>query len=135
MKSFILEIGVEEIPPFEIRPIEGQLRENLIRILEEERFQFDGIRSFATPRRVAIFIEKLSRRGRDVEREEIGPPKEIAIREGRWTKAAEGFARRLGISVEELYEVRRGDKVYVAGKVILRGRDIEEVLAYPLEKA
>lgn len=128
MKAFILEIGIEEIPPFEIRSIEKQLRKNIEKLLQDERFEFSGIRTFSTPRRVAVFVESLSSRGKDIEKEEVGPPKDIAYKEGKWTKAAEGFAKRLGIPLDELYEVKRGDKVYVAGKVILRGRSIEEVL-------
>ncbi len=134
MKPFVLEVGVEEIPPFEIESIENQLRDNFIEILEEERFDYSGVRTYSTPRRVAIFIESLSERGKDVEKEEVGPPLEIARKDGEWTRAAEGFARRLGISVDELYEVRRGNKVYVAGKRIQKGRTIDEVLQDRFEK-
>ncbi len=134
MKPFVLEVGVEELPPFEIASIEKQLRDKFVEILEEEKFEFSGVRTYSTPRRIAIFIESLSERGRDVEREEIGPPLEVARKEGQWTRAAEGFARRLGISVDELYEVRRGNKVYVAGKKVQKGRTIDEVLQDRFEK-
>ncbi len=128
MKPFILELGVEELPPFEIESLEEQLKENFVKVLNEERFEFSGIRTYSTPRRIAVFVQTLSDRGRDVEMEEVGPPLEIAKKEGRWTRAAEGFARRLGISVDELYEVRRGNKVYVAGRKVQKGRSIEDVL-------
>ncbi len=133
MKPFILELGVEELPPFEIASIERQLRDKFIEILKEERFEFSGVRTYSTPRRIAIFIEALSDKGKDVEKEEVGPPLEIARKEGQWTKAAEGFARRLGIPVDELYEVRKGDKVYVAGRKVQKGRTIDEVLQDRME--
>jgi glycyl-tRNA synthetase beta chain len=94
MPSLLLEIGCEELPAGAVREAEAQLPE-----LVERLFGRRPDRLFVGPRRLAFLIDDLAERTPD---EWVkGPP------ESRRDQAAEGFARRHGVSPDEL-EVRDG---------------------------
>ena len=106
---FLLEIGTEEIPA---RMIDGALRDLRLalfnefeagRLLPDIDFNIDeNIKAFATPRRLAIMAHGLRDRQPDTVQEISGPPVKAAFdTSGRPTKAAEGFARSQGVTVEK----------------------------------
>ncbi len=133
MRHFLIEVGTEEIPAFEIEEIEKQFSENLIRLLKDEGFNFSDFRTFSTPRRFAVLIYNLSERGKDKVIEKIGPPYEVAFKEGRPTQSAIGFAKSINLSVEDLYKVEKNGKFYVAGKQIIKGKTINQVISENFE--
>ncbi len=97
--------------------------------LENARIAFGDIRTFATPRRLAIAIADVARRQQRQELELTGPPARIAFdAEGKPTKAAEGFARTNGVSVDELktIETPKGEYLFLA-KVIEGGDSVEQL--------
>ncbi|MGH3033163.1 MAG: glycine--tRNA ligase subunit beta [Gaiellaceae bacterium] len=109
MPSLLLEIGCEELPASACREAEAQLRERWLPTLGGER---GGV--LAGPRRLAIYLTDLPERSPD---EWVkGPPEHLR------DKAAEGFARKQGVTVDDL-EVRDG----FLG-VALPGRPIAETL-------
>jgi glycyl-tRNA synthetase beta chain len=109
MPSLLLEIGCEELPAAACREAEAQLPE-----LAELHFGKRPSAVFATPRRLATLIDDLPERTPD---EWIkGPP------EGMREKAAAGFAKKQGVSPDEL-EVRDG----FLG-VVRPGSDLRDVL-------
>ncbi len=123
MKPFVLEVGVEELPPFEIRSIEKQFLEAFLKLLDEENFKYEGVRAFSTPRRFAVFFRKLSYKGEDRFVEVVGPPKDVVEKQ---PKALEGFMKKQGI--EEIYEVERKGKIYLAGKKYVPGIELPKLL-------
>jgi glycyl-tRNA synthetase beta chain len=91
MATLLIEIGCEELPAAACREAERQLPELSRRVLGVE-----PSRILITPRRLALLAEDVTEQTSD---EWVkGPP--VAMRE----KAAEGFARRHGVVVEELEE-------------------------------
>ncbi len=132
-ETFLLEIGTEELPAGDLSLALEQLQEKVPALLEEHRLEYKGLRVVGTPRRLAVLVEGVSPRQRPVEEVVKGPPVHAAFdAEGRPTKAAEGFARRHGVAVEEL-EVRlfNGGE-YVVAVHRLEGRPAAEVLAEAL---
>lgn len=135
--SFLLEIGTEEIPA---RMLEGAL-DSLARrlhssVLERELVEpaaspGDGrVRTFGTPRRLAVRIDGLREHQPDKVVEVTGPPVKAAFdSSGKPTRAAEGFARAQGVAVESLRRMTtpRGECVGVSREV--RGSSAAEVLA------
>lgn len=102
-QNWLVEIGCEEIPARFVESGVQQLREKLTRWLEENRLSFGKVHTYATPRRLAVLVENVADAQADVEEEVRGPAKRIAVAEdGSWTKAAEGFARKQGISPDQL---------------------------------
>jgi glycyl-tRNA synthetase len=105
-QTFVLEIGTEELPAGDLADALAQLRELAPARLEEARLDYESLRVLGTPRRLAVLVEGLAPRQRPVEEAVKGPPTRVAFdADGQPTRAAQGFARKLGLSVDEL-EVR-----------------------------
>ncbi len=93
------------------------------------------IDSFSTPRRFNFFVEGISDRAEDKFEEIFGPPEKAAFKDGKPTKAAEGFARKNGKSVDDI-EIRDTDKGrYCFLKVEEKGRTAKEILAEIIPQA
>ena len=52
--TYLLEVGVEEMPAHVVTPSIKQLHERVAKYLKEQRITFDDIQEFATPRRMEI---------------------------------------------------------------------------------
>lgn len=131
--DLLIEIGTEEIPAgYVTRALEAFARE-VTASLGELRLGFGAAESFATPRRLALIVSDVDGMQADSEREVTGPPRRVAYDEkGKPTKAATGFARTNGVSVEELRVVETGKGEYVAATVHEEGLPLERVLAEKL---
>ena len=134
--ELLLEIGTEEIPA---GYLEGGLKE-LRRLAEacfrENRIELTGgLYTCGTPRRLVLIGKGISEMQSDLVKEITGPPKNVAYdSEGRPTKAALGFARKQGVSVEDVQsiETAKGEYLYVRRQ--LPGRKTIENLAEALPK-
>src|SRR5699024_7052340 len=101
--SYLLEVGVEEMPAHVVTPSIKQLHQRVADYLKEERISFDEIQEFATPRRLALLIRGLADKQPDVDETVKGPAKKIAQdSDGNWTKAAIGFTRGQGATVDDI---------------------------------
>jgi len=132
-ETFLLEIGTEELPARDLSSALAQLQERMPALLEERRLDYEDLRVLGTPRRLVVLIEGLAPRQRPVEEVVKGPPVRVAFdAEGKPTKAAEGFARKQGVSVEDLEvrEVNGGQ--YVVAVRRREGQPTPEVLAEAL---
>lgn len=104
--SYLLEIGLEDMPAHVVVPSIQQLHERMAAFLEDNRLAFTDIKEYATPRRLALLISGLADKQTDESTENRGPAMKIAQdADGNWTKAAQGFARGQGGTVDDL-EVR-----------------------------
>jgi glycyl-tRNA synthetase len=102
-ETLLLEIGTEELPAGDLDDALAQLRERVPSRMQEARLDYDGLRVLGTPRRLAVLVEGLAPRQRSVEEVVKGPPVRVAFdAAGRPTKAAQGFARKQGVRVDEL---------------------------------
>ncbi|HJA73163.1 MAG TPA: glycine--tRNA ligase subunit beta [Candidatus Limosilactobacillus faecipullorum] len=127
--SYLLEVGVEEMPAHVVTKSIAQLHQRVADFLKEERIDFDTIQEFATPRRLALLISGLADKQPDVDEEVKGPAKKIAQDvDGNWTKAAQGFTRGQGVTVDdiEFKEVKGIEYVFVNKHV--SGKPVAEVL-------
>jgi glycyl-tRNA synthetase beta chain len=127
--ELFLEIGTEEIPagflPVAMADIERLMRKEL----ENARIGFDGVRTFATPRRLGIAVQGVARRQARQEVSASGPSVKVAFdADGHPTKAALGFARGQGVDVADL-ERRQTDKgEYLFFSKVVEGRPSAELL-------
>lgn len=126
--TFLLEIGTEELPADFVRHALPQLEAAVRRDLHELRLSHGSLRSFGTPRRLAIQVESLPLGQDDLVEERKGPPLAQAIVDGQPTPAAIGFARRCGIetSALEIRETPKGAFVFAQQRSI--GRPTAELL-------
>lgn len=140
--NYLLEIGLEEMPAHVVTPSINQLHQRVADYLTASRIDFDTIKQFATPRRLALLITGLSDQQPDVEVDAKGPAKRIALDEdGNWTKAAQGFTRGQGATVDDIeFKTVKGVEYvfvhkHVAGKpvaTVLAGLDqVIEKMTFP----
>ncbi len=94
MPDFLLEIGAEEIPDWMIQPALTDLHARFQ--AEFGAFGGDAIKTYGTPRRLVLIAENISVQAPDVQTLVQGPYLSAGL------KAAEGFARKNGVSVEQL---------------------------------
>jgi glycyl-tRNA synthetase beta chain len=133
-RDLFLEIGVEELPATYVAPAVDDLKAALVRELDAARLAFDadGIRTYATPRRIAIACPGVAGSQETRVRQVTGPPAKIAFAEdGSPTKAALGFAKSQGVDVADL--AVEGD--YVQVEVTDEGRSAADVLPEHLTAA
>lgn len=101
--EFLLEIGTEEIPAGYIPGALEYLQKELKSKLETNFLLHGKIRTAGTPRRLAVFVEDLACGQPDREIKVMGPPATIGFNpDGTPTRAAEGFAKRNNMTVEQL---------------------------------
>jgi glycyl-tRNA synthetase len=130
--SFVLEIGVEELPAQDVTAAIEQLTAATPTLLANLRLDHGPVRVSGTPRRLVVYVEELAPRQRDEEQTVKGPPARAAFdANGQPTKAAEGFARSQGVPVAEL-QVREAGGQYVFAIRRIAGRPAPDVLAEAL---
>src|SRR5690625_4593812 len=74
----LFEIGIEELPARFIDDAEKQLKEKTEQWLKDLRIEFTSIKSFSTPRRLAVLINDIASEQTEVIEEVRGPKLEIA---------------------------------------------------------
>ncbi|TAE01570.1 MAG: glycine--tRNA ligase subunit beta [Oscillatoriales cyanobacterium] len=129
MTAFLLELGTEELPASFVCDSTQQWQRLIPATLAEQFLTNDSINVYATPRRLAVLVTGLPLQQLDREEEVKGPPASSAFKDGKPTKAAEGFAKKQGVEIEAL-EVRatdKGDFVFVLKKI--PGRRTADILA------
>jgi len=127
--SYLLEIGLEEMPAGMILPAVEQLKHNAEKTLETLQMQSVTIKTFSTPRRLALLLRGFPERQEDRVQELKGPPASIARDEnGSWSKAALGFANKNQVSPESL-EIRKFEgRDYLYTSNLIKGLSLTEIL-------
>ena len=124
-----MEIGLEEIPAHVVTPSAAQLVEKTEKFLKEQRMDFDEVQTYSTPRRLTVKVTGLADKQPDIQEEAKGPAKKIAYdKDGNWSKAAQGFARGQGVSVDDIFfkELKGTEYVYV--KKFIEGKAAADVM-------
>jgi len=128
--ELLFEIGTEEIPAGYIMPALAQLERIIDDRLNALALPYSGLRTAATPRRLAVSVTGLAERQPDRKEEILGPPKKAAFdQNGQPTQAAIGFAKKNGIEVEALQIMATPKGEYLMVRVEQIGRPTEELLA------
>jgi len=127
MADFLLEIGCEEIPARMIDAARTELAERVTELLKKEYLGTSNMKSFSTPRRISVSAwvaaEQPTSRTKT-----LGPPVSVARKDGKWTKAAEAFAEKVGITVDQLQEEETEKGQYLVADVVKVGRPSREIL-------
>ncbi|MBY5033621.1 glycine--tRNA ligase subunit beta [Streptococcus gallolyticus] len=129
-KDLLVELGLEELPAYVVTPSEQQLGQKMAKFLEDNRLSFESVQTFSTPRRLAVRVKGLADQQTDLTEDFKGPSKKIALNaEGNFSKAAQGFVRGKGLTVDdiEFREIKGEEYVYVTKHEA--GKPVVEVLA------
>lgn len=128
-KTFLLEVGLEDMPAGVIANTEKQLIDKTKSFLTEANLTFTEIIGYSTPRRFAVMVKELAKKQPDETLTVRGPAQKIAQdEEGNWTKAAIGFSKGQGGSVDDLIIKEEKGKPYVFIEKFVPGKSAQEIL-------
>ncbi|MCZ7548529.1 MAG: glycine--tRNA ligase subunit alpha [Anaerolineales bacterium] len=134
-RSFLLEIGVEELPASDVDSAHAYLVTRIPSLLDDLHLTHGDVRVFATPRRLTVSIDSLAPTQPDREETVKGPPAEKAFdKDGKPTQAGMGFAKKNNVDVKDLQIREENGGRYVFAVVRQKGRPTPEVLAEALPK-
>src|ERR1700678_1568088 len=136
MAEFLFEIGLEEIPARMIAGAQAELHERVVKMVGARRLIAADVasKSFATPRRLAVWVSGVAERQQDISEELLGPATKIAYKDGVATAAAIAFAKKAGVAVEQLKTVTNAKGEYLAATSVKAGSGAAEVIAGELPK-
>jgi glycyl-tRNA synthetase beta chain len=136
MADFLLEIGLEEVPARMIAGAEAELGKRVNDLLTRERLLGPKAKltTYSTPRRLAVLVEDVLAVQADTEEQLTGPSWKVAFKDSAPTGAAQAFAKKAGVAVEDLGKVVNAKGEYVGATVKRLGRAASELLATELPK-
>ncbi len=133
--DLLLEIGCEELPSSFVVGALAALPGLVEKKLSALRLTHGVIRPLGSPRRLSLVVEGIADRQPDVEEELTGPPASVAYdKEGKPTKGAEAFAKKLGVELTALKLVDTPKGKYLAGTRKESGRPAVELLGAAIEQ-
>ena len=125
-RDFLFEIGVEEMPSAPLNNAVKQLKVLVAKGLDEAGLSHGDVRIVSSPRRLAALVSDVAEATEEIHSVLRGPSAKIAFdADGNPHKAAEGFARKNGLTAAEL--IRREDTdgteyVFAEQNIPLRAR-------------
>ncbi len=128
MANFLLEVGTEELPADFVSSAIAQWQTKIPSSLSSEFLNPGAFDYYGTPRRLAVLIRDIPPQQEDREEEVKGTPVRAAFKDGQPTKAALGFARKQGVSLEDLSirDTPKGEFVFIQKQI--KGRQTTEIL-------
>jgi glycyl-tRNA synthetase beta chain len=142
--DLLFELFTEELPPRTLLTLSNALTEGVLKGLDTAGIAHGKVHSFATPRRLAVQVQKLAENQPDRQVERRGPPlKQSFDAQGLPTQAATAFAKSCGVEVGALSElitekgawlVFRGTERGAATTSLLGGIVNQAIAALPIGK-
>jgi len=127
LKPLLIEIGVEELPAVPLLKEMQNIEKKYAAVLEKYsllgEFEF-----YYTPRRLVMWHREFKVKQDDSVEEFFGAPLSVAFKDGKPTPAAIGFAKKCGVSVEELGSTQKNSKEVLYYKKDLQGKEAKELL-------
>ena len=128
-QNFLVEIGTEELPPKALKTLATSFADNVEAELNLAGLTFDKIEWFAAPRRLAVKVLNLATQQPSKEIEKRGPAVSAAFdAEGKPTKAAEGWARGCGITVEQAERIATDKGEWLVHRAKIEGQPTKNLL-------
>ncbi|MEM8205962.1 glycine--tRNA ligase subunit beta [Morganella morganii] len=135
-QTFLTEIGTEELPPKALRSLAESFAANLTAELAAANLTHGDVTWYAAPRRLAVKIAGLAESAADREVEKRGPAIAQAFdAEGKPTKAAEGWARGCGITVDQADRMVTDKGEWLLYRAVEKGNNAKELLADMVSRA
>ncbi len=128
-KTFLVEIGTEELPPKALRSLAESFAANVTAELDNAGLAHGNVEWFAAPRRLALKVANLAASQPDREVEKRGPAIAQAFdAEGKPSKAAEGWARGCGITVDQAERLTTDKGEWLLYRAHVKGESAEALL-------
>ncbi len=130
LKPLLIEIGVEELPAIPLLKELPNIEKKWLSVLEKYNLK-TGFSFYYTPRRLTLWHREFPVKQPDTEQEIWGAPKAIAEKN---LKALEGFAKKCGISPQEVTYKTKGNQEFLYYKTIIKGKEAKELLPEMIEE-
>ncbi|PTA48609.1 glycine--tRNA ligase subunit beta [Shewanella morhuae] len=135
-ENLLIELGTEELPPKSLRKLAESFLANFTEELTKADLAFSSAVWYATPRRLAINITELALAQADKVVEKRGPAVSSAFdAEGKPTKAAEGWARGNGITVEQAERLATDKGEWLVHNAKVEGVETKSLIAAMAQRA
>ena len=127
--DLLFELFTEELPPRTLLSLSNALTEGVLKGIDAAGIPHGRVHSYATPRRLAVRIEKLAEHQPDRPTERRGPPLANSFNEqGAPTQAAVAFAKSCGVEVGQLVELKTDKGVWLQFRGTERGAPTTSLL-------
>jgi len=128
-KHLLFELGSEELPPKTLLKLSNALLNGIVQGLNAAELTFTGSTAYATPRRLAVFIENLASAQPDKTVEKRGPALQAAFApDGTPSKAALGFAVSCGTSFDQLERLKTDKGEWLSFTQAVKGQATENLI-------
>ncbi len=133
--TYLLEIGIEEIPARYVKDTLIQLEERFSKLFEEENINFDKIEVYSTPRRLTTIIKGIEEDKKEKAETIKGPSKKISFTEDeKPSKALLGFLKGQGADLEDICFMDHNGEEYVYIKKVKKNKDIRIIIKENMPK-
>ncbi len=128
-RDLLIELGTEELPPKALASLSAALTDEFVRQLDEAGLAHGEVERFAAPRRLALLVRDLDEKQADRDIERQGPAVQAAFdSDGNPTKAAQGFAASLGLTVDQLGRQDTGKGERLVAQITEKGNSAAELI-------
>ncbi|MFW2331113.1 MAG: glycine--tRNA ligase subunit beta [Nitrospinota bacterium] len=135
MSEYLLEIGSEELPSDYIEGAKESLKVQFEQLLQESQLRYQSIQSYATPRRLILFVKGLEKQTKKSEVIVTGPPRSRGQnKDGSYTKAADGFAKSKGLLVDDLEIIDKNGVEFLGAKITINPKNSVEIIRSEVER-
>ncbi len=135
-RNFLVEIGTEELPPKALRSLMDAFATALAAGIDDARLEHGEVRRYASPRRLAVFVEALANGQADRNVSQKGPPVSIAFDDnGKLTAAGTAFAKKCGVDPADLGRTKTDKGEWLSCNIVEAGQTTAELMPELLEAA
>ncbi len=128
-ETLLIELGTEELPPKSLKTLARAFYDGIKSQLDSHDLSYADIKWFASPRRLAVQVLALTNKQADKVVEKRGPAINVAFDEqGQPSKAAMGWARSNGITVEQAERLTTPKGEWLLHKATVAGKTISELV-------
>jgi len=128
-RDLLIEIGTEELPPKALKHLSEAFLSNICAGLDQQEIYYFQGKTYATPRRLGVLIEKVVIVQASRQTERRGPSLKAAFdEEGNPTRAADGFARSCGVSVNELDTLENEKGAWLVYRNLVAGEETSRLV-------
>ncbi|MBA2651497.1 MAG: glycine--tRNA ligase subunit beta [Tatlockia sp.] len=134
--DFLFELGCEELPSAAVSVLAKALADNLKTALDKAQIAYGALSSFATPRRMAVYIKELTNEQPSQRQTRRGPALVAAYDEkGQPTPALLGFAKSCNVAPSELTVIKTDKGDWLVHESLIQGAKTSELLAIMVNQA
>jgi glycyl-tRNA synthetase beta chain len=128
-QSLLIELGCEELPPKDLLKLSKSFSDSISTALEKLGLSPEGRKDYATPRRLAVSFTAVNESQPDQTTMRRGPATKSAYdSDGNPTPAANGFAKSVGVSIEELITIDTDKGECLGFEVFEKGQSLTQLL-------